>query len=163
MGLPSRRGAGGHERAAGGTGVRGRARLIDGEDRNRCGLGAPDRASRGRYLVSHCRQVGAADAAGVGSASHARHLAQKEPSVITGRVKGRYWSTKRVTTLPQGALLDGERETGSHLVALDPLGCGEGELVLIIQGSVAASYFENVRATVDALIVGSLDEEMKQT
>jgi ethanolamine utilization protein EutN len=83
--------------------------------------------------------------------------------VITGRVKGRYWSTKRVTTLPQGALLDVELENGSHLVAYDPLGCGEGELVLIIQGSVAASYFENVRATVDALIVGSLDEEMKQT
>jgi len=83
--------------------------------------------------------------------------------MITGRVKGRYWSTKRVATLPQGALLDVELENGTHLVAFDPLGCGEGELVLIIQGSVAASYFENTRATVDALIVGSLDEEMKQT
>ena len=31
------------------------------------------------------------------------------------------------------------------------------------QGSVAASYFENTRATVDALIVGSLDEETRQT
>jgi ethanolamine utilization protein EutN len=81
--------------------------------------------------------------------------------MIIGRVKGRYWSTKRVATLPQGALLEVELENGSHLVAFDPLGCGEGELVLIIQGSVAASYFENVPATVDALIVGSLDEEMK--
>ena len=33
---------------------------------------------------------------------------------------------------------------------------------MITQGSVAASYFENMRATVDALIVGSLDEETKQ-
>ena len=44
--------------------------------------------------------------------------------MITGRVKGRYWSTKRVTTLPQGALLDIELENGSHLVAFDPIGCG---------------------------------------
>ena len=35
--------------------------------------------------------------------------------------------------------------------------------MLITQGSVAASYFENIRATVDALIVGSLDEETRQT
>ena len=81
--------------------------------------------------------------------------------MITGRVKGRYWATKRVTTLPQGALLDVELDSGVHVIAFDPLGCGQGELVLITQGSVAASYFENMRATVDALIVGSLDEEMK--
>ena len=83
--------------------------------------------------------------------------------MIRGRVKGRYWSTKRIATLPQGPLLDVELENGAHVIAFDPLGCGEGELVLIIQGSVAASYFENMRATVDALIVGSLDEESKQT
>jgi ethanolamine utilization protein EutN len=122
---------------------------------------APDRESTPGTTSSS--SVSMRDAAGVGSAARARHLAEKEPGMITGRVKGRYWSTKRVTTLPQGALLDVELENGSHLVAFDPLGCGEGELVLIIQGSVAASYFENVRATVDALIVGSLDEEMQQT
>jgi|HubBroStandDraft_4_1064222.scaffolds.fasta_scaffold2617808_1 ethanolamine utilization protein EutN len=79
--------------------------------------------------------------------------------MIKGRVKGRYWSTKRLTTLPQGALLDVELENGTHVIAYDPLGCGDGELVLITQGSVAATYFENMKATVDALIVGSLDEE----
>ena len=83
--------------------------------------------------------------------------------MIRGRVKGRYWSTKRITTLPQGPLLDVELENGAHVIAFDPLGCGDGELVLITTGSVAASYFENMRATVDALIVGSLDEESKQT
>jgi ethanolamine utilization protein EutN len=79
--------------------------------------------------------------------------------MIKGRVKGRYWSTKRLTTLPQGALLDVELENGAHVIAYDPLGCGDGELVLITQGSVAATYFENMKATVDALVVGSLDEE----
>jgi ethanolamine utilization protein EutN len=83
--------------------------------------------------------------------------------MITGRVKGRYWSTKRIPNLPQGTLLDVELENGSHVIAFDPLGCGEGELVLITQGSVAASYFEKMRATIDALIIGSLDEEMKDT
>lgn len=79
--------------------------------------------------------------------------------MVKGRVIGRLWSTKRIGTLPQGALLDVQMENGSHLVAFDPLGCGDGELVLITQGSVAAAYFENVKAPVDALIVGSIDEQ----
>lgn len=78
--------------------------------------------------------------------------------MIAGRVIGRLWSTKRVETLPQGALLEVELEGGSRLVAFDPLGCGNGEMVLITQGSVAAGYFEGVKAPVDALIIGSVDE-----
>jgi ethanolamine utilization protein EutN len=38
------------------------------------------------------------------------------------------------------------------------LGCGDGEEVLITQGSVAAGHFEGVKAPVDALIIGSIDE-----
>jgi len=79
--------------------------------------------------------------------------------MVKGRVIGKVWSTKRIDTLPQGALLDVELENGSHLVAFDPLGCGDGEQVLVTQGSVAAAYFENVKAPVDALIVGSIDEQ----
>ena len=79
--------------------------------------------------------------------------------MVRGRVTGRLWSTKRIDTLPQGALLDVELEDGSHIIALDPLGCGEGEDVLITQGSVAAGYFEGIRAPVDALIIGSIDNE----
>lgn len=78
--------------------------------------------------------------------------------MVRGRVIGRLWSTKRVATMPQGALLDVQLENGSHVVAFDPLGCGEDEEVLITQGSVAAAYFEGVKAPVDALIVGSIDE-----
>lgn len=79
--------------------------------------------------------------------------------MVKGRVKGRYWSTKRIPTLPQGALLDVELDSGARLIAFDPLGCAEGELVLVTQGSVAAAWFEKVKAPVDALIIGSLDEE----
>ena len=79
--------------------------------------------------------------------------------MIRGRVAGRVWSSKRVETLPSGALLEVETEGGGRLVAFDPLGCAEGEAVLITQGSVAAGYFTTVRAPVDALIIGSIDEE----
>ena len=78
--------------------------------------------------------------------------------MIRGRVIGRVWATKRVGSLPQGALLEVEVESGTRLVAFDPLGCGDGEEVLLTQGSVAAGYFEGVRAPVDALIIGSIDE-----
>ena len=78
--------------------------------------------------------------------------------MIKGRVIGRVWSTKRLEALPQGALLEVEIESGARLIAFDPLGCGEGEEVLVTQGSVAAGWFGDVKAPVDALIIGSIDE-----
>ena len=78
--------------------------------------------------------------------------------MISGRVIGRIWATKRIEQLPQGALLEVETDGGGRLVAYDPLGCGDGERVLVSQGSTAAGYFEDVKAQVDALIIGSIDE-----
>ena len=78
--------------------------------------------------------------------------------MIRGRVIGRIWSTKRVDSLPQGALIEVEVQGGARLIAFDPLGCGDGEEVLVTQGSVAAGYFEGVKVPVDALILGSIDE-----
>ncbi len=79
--------------------------------------------------------------------------------MVKGRVTGRLWSTKRIDTLPQGALLNVELQDGSSIIALDPLGCGEGEEVLITQGSVAAAYFPDIKAPIDALIIGSIDDQ----
>lgn len=78
--------------------------------------------------------------------------------MIRGRVRGRIWSSKHVGTLPNGAFLDVEMGDGSVVVAFDPLGCGEGEAVLISTGSVAASYFSGERPPIDALIIASIDE-----
>jgi ethanolamine utilization protein EutN len=79
--------------------------------------------------------------------------------MLRGKVIGRLWSSKRIASLPQGALLTVEMENGARLVAFDPLGCGEGEQVLVTTGSVAAAYFEKIKAPIDALIIGSVDEE----
>lgn len=78
--------------------------------------------------------------------------------MVRGRVIGRLWSTRRIGSMPQGALLEVELDNGSRLIAFDPLGCGEDEMVLITQGSVAAAWFEGIKAPVDALIIGSIDD-----
>jgi len=79
--------------------------------------------------------------------------------MIRGRVTGRIWSSKHIETLPNGALLEVSLDGGGSLIALDPLGCAEGEAVLLTQGSVAAAYFTKVKAPIDALIIGSIDEQ----
>lgn len=79
--------------------------------------------------------------------------------MIRGRVIGKIWSSRRVDTMPSGALLEVEVDGGGSLVAFDPLGCNTGEAVLITQGSVAAGYFTGKTAPIDALIIGSIDEE----
>jgi ethanolamine utilization protein EutN len=78
--------------------------------------------------------------------------------MIKGKVTGRVWSSKHVEALPAGALLEVTLESGGSIVAFDPLGCAMDEIVLITQGSVAAAFFTKVKAPVDALIIGSIDE-----
>ena len=79
--------------------------------------------------------------------------------MIRARVTGKLWSSRHIGTLPVGALLEVETETGAKLIAFDPLGCAEGESVLITQGSVAASFFSEKSAPIDALIIGSIDQQ----
>ncbi|MES5481853.1 EutN/CcmL family microcompartment protein [Bradyrhizobium sp. INPA03-11B] len=79
--------------------------------------------------------------------------------MIRARVSGRLWSSRRLNTLPAGALLEVETETGAKLIAFDPLGCADGESVLVTQGSVAAGWFTERSAPIDALIIGSIDEQ----
>jgi ethanolamine utilization protein EutN len=81
--------------------------------------------------------------------------------MIKGRVIGKVWSSRHVDTLPVGALLEVEVNGGERIVAFDPLGCNEKEFVLVTQGSVAAAYFRGENVPVDALIIGSIDEQLK--
>jgi ethanolamine utilization protein EutN len=85
----------------------------------------------------------------------------------TGVVIGKVWATKRLDELPGGALLEIAMEEndgpGEHMIAYDPLGAGDGERVLITQGSVARSWFKDQKAVVDALVIGILDEPRATT
>ena len=79
--------------------------------------------------------------------------------MITAKVTGQVWSTRRIDGLPAGAFLEVEADgSGSRMIAFDVLGSGVGERVLIAQGSVAANWFTGTPPPVDALIIGSIDD-----
>jgi ethanolamine utilization protein EutN len=78
--------------------------------------------------------------------------------MISAKVTGQVWSTRRIDGLPAGAFLELEAEgSGSRLIAFDVLGSGVGERVLVAQGSVASNWFTGTPPPVDALIIGSID------
>jgi ethanolamine utilization protein EutN len=79
--------------------------------------------------------------------------------MMRGRVIDRVWATKRVEGLPSGAVLEVALDNGGKLLAFDPLGCGPGEQVMVTTGSVAAAWLGGGRTPIDALIIGSIDEE----
>jgi ethanolamine utilization protein EutN len=79
--------------------------------------------------------------------------------MLRATVTGRIWSTKKLNEVPAGSILEVViDETNSRMLAFDPLGCGEGERVIISTGSVAASWFPGKSPPIDALIIGSIDE-----
>jgi len=79
--------------------------------------------------------------------------------MLRATVTGSIWMTRRIDSLPSGALLEVKTDDGATLVAFDVLGSGEGERVLVATGSVASGYFSPEHPPLDALIIGSLDEQ----
>jgi ethanolamine utilization protein EutN len=79
--------------------------------------------------------------------------------MLKATVTGRIWSTKKLSEVPAGSILEVViDETSARLLAFDPLGCGEGEKVIIATGSVAAGWFPGKSPPIDALIIGSIDD-----
>ena len=78
--------------------------------------------------------------------------------MLRATVTGSVWMTRRIDSLPSGALLEVKTDDGATLVAFDVLGSGVGERVLVATGSVASGYFSPEHPPLDALIIGSLDE-----
>ena len=79
--------------------------------------------------------------------------------MLRATVTGRIWSTKKLAEVPTGSILEIVADgTNSRLLAFDPLGCGEGERVIVATGSVAAAWFSGKPPPIDALIIGSIDE-----
>jgi ethanolamine utilization protein EutN len=78
--------------------------------------------------------------------------------MLRGEVTASIWATRRLEGIPNGALLEVMIDGGQKVVALDVLGSGIGERVLVVTGSVAASRFYPQRPPIDALIIGSIDD-----
>jgi len=88
--------------------------------------------------------------------------------MIIGRVINSIWSTRKEESL-RGAklmvvqLLDTSEEgKGKIIVAVDMIGAGIGERVLLTQGSSARRIYGFQDAPIDATIVGIIDEEQQQ-
>jgi ethanolamine utilization protein EutN len=83
--------------------------------------------------------------------------------MLKATVTGRIWSTKKLGEVPTGSILEVQvDDTSTKLLAFDPLGCGDGERVMVATGSVAAAWFPGKAPPIDALIIGSIDESSEK-
>ena len=83
--------------------------------------------------------------------------------MIIGKVVGSLFSTRKSEKLVGNKFMivepvESMRNTGSRLVAIDIIGAGIGEDVLVAQGSAARIGCDMADAPIDAAIVGIIDE-----
>jgi ethanolamine utilization protein EutN len=82
--------------------------------------------------------------------------------MLMGKVVGHIVSTRKNEKLVgskilEVRLIENEQDTDKFLVALDSVGAGIGERVLITTGSSARLALDNHTAPTDAVIVGIID------
>lgn len=81
-----------------------------------------------------------------------------------GKVVGNVWATKKETSLEGLKLLvvqlydPTDNKNESCIVAVDTVGAGTGEDVLVVSGSSARAAMTKDKIPVDATIVGIIDE-----
>ena len=83
------------------------------------------------------------------------------------KVIGNIWATRKETTLTGMKLLivqpinilDEDNPCGQPMVAADMIGAGMGETVLIVTGSTARVATGSAEASVDATVVGIVDDK----
>ena len=83
--------------------------------------------------------------------------------MIIGKVVGSLFSTRKSEKLVGNKFMivepvESMRNTGSRLVAIEIIGAGIGEYVLVAQGSAARIGCDMADAPIDAAIVGIIDE-----
>lgn len=83
--------------------------------------------------------------------------------MIIGKVVGSLFSTRKSEKLVGNKFMivepvESMRNTGSRLVAIDIIGAGIGEYVLVAQGSAARIGCDMADAPIDAAIVGIIEE-----
>ena len=79
-----------------------------------------------------------------------------------GKVVGNVVSTRKNeklvgSTLLEIRLMENGKETDSYIIAIDSLGAGIGETVLVTMGSSARLALPNKEAPTDAVVVGIVD------
>jgi len=84
--------------------------------------------------------------------------------MILGRVYGSVVSTHKLESLVGSKFMlvqciENNQLVDKYLVAVDGVGAGIGEDVIITEGSSARMGMRNLNAPVDALIVGILDKK----
>lgn len=82
--------------------------------------------------------------------------------MLSGRVVGTIVSTRKVDSLVGSKFLEvqlfnGDQERNEYIVAIDTVGAGIGEKVLITTGSGARLALDNASTPTDAVIVGIID------
>lgn len=85
--------------------------------------------------------------------------------MIVGTVVDNIWSTKKDESLRglkfMAVSLLGGKDEGRLIIAVDTIGAGIGERVIICQGSSARRMPGLENTPVDAIIVGIIDEDCK--
>ena len=85
--------------------------------------------------------------------------------MIVGKVIGSIVSTRKMATLVGCKLmvikpLNSIEENPSKIIAIDNIGAGVGEIVLVATGSAARIGSRMADSPIDAAIVGIVDEEI---
>lgn len=88
-------------------------------------------------------------------------LARVEGSVVATKKNAKMTGSKLLVVRP--LVIDSPAATefrpgSSTLVAVDSLGAGEGEVVLIVQGSSARLGADDKDSPVDAIVIGIVDQ-----
>jgi ethanolamine utilization protein EutN len=85
--------------------------------------------------------------------------------VVVGTVINNIWSTRKDDGLIglKFMLIEllGGKDEGKRIIAVDTIGAGIGERVIICQGSSARRMPRLEEAPIDAIIVGIVDEDCK--
>lgn len=81
--------------------------------------------------------------------------------MVIGKVVGSIVSTRKHDSLVGSKLMIVELlgKESNKIIAVDVVGAGIGEVVLITQGSSARKAMNNEEVSADAVIVGIVDEE----
>ena len=83
--------------------------------------------------------------------------------MMMGKVVGNIVSTRKNENIVGSKILEiriieNGRETDRYIVAIDSVGAGIGERVLVTTGSGARLALQNTNTPVDAVVVGIIDE-----